>query len=66
VAERYELYLGQVELANGYHELLMPTSNARFARDLSVRSGRGAEEPVMDEALLAALAAGFPIAPAWQ
>lgn len=61
VAERYELYLGQVELANGYHELAdAEEQRRRFARDLSVRSGRGAEEPVMDEALLAALAAGFP------
>ncbi len=61
VAERYELYLGQVELANGYHELAdADEQRRRFARDLAVRRHRGAEEPPIDEALLAALAAGFP------
>ncbi len=61
VAERYELYLGQVELANGYHELAdADEQRRRFARDLDIRRQRGAVEPPLDEALLAALAAGLP------
>jgi lysyl-tRNA synthetase class 2 len=56
VAERFELYLGQVELANGYHELGDPVElRERFARDLSRRRKRGAPEPALDERLLDAL-----------
>ena len=61
VAERFELYLGPVELANGYHELLDPAEQRmRFDRDLSVRAGRGAVQPPLDEAFLAALGHGLP------
>lgn len=61
VAERFELYLGPVELANGYHELCdADEQRARFARDLAVRGGRGAPLPPVDERLLAALAHGLP------
>jgi elongation factor P--(R)-beta-lysine ligase len=61
VAERFELYLGPLELANGYHELRDPREQgARFDRDLAVRAGRGAPTPPRDEALLAALDAGLP------
>ena len=61
VAERFELYLGPVELANGYHELLDPAEQRmRFERDLSVRAGRGAVQPPLDEAFLAALGHGLP------
>lgn len=61
VAERFELYLGPVELANGYHELTdAAEQRARFERDLAVRDGRGAARPPLDEAFLAALAAGLP------
>ncbi len=61
VAERFELYLGPVELANGYHELTNATEQrARFERDLAVRGGRGAPQPPLDEAFLAALAHGLP------
>src|SRR5690606_37474002 len=56
VAERFELYLGAVELANGYHELNdAQEQRQRFERDLAVRAARGAEQPPLDEALLAAL-----------
>jgi len=61
VAERYELYLGALELANGYHELADASEQrARFERDHAVRAGRGAVLPAIDEALLGALDAGFP------
>lgn len=61
VAERFELYLGPLELANGYHELRdAGEQRARFERDLGVRHGRGAPLPPVDERLLAALAAGLP------
>ena len=61
VAERFELYLGRFELANGYHELTdAAEQRARFERDNRVRTGRGAVQPPLDEHLLAALAAGLP------
>ncbi|WP_313274506.1 EF-P lysine aminoacylase EpmA [Stenotrophomonas sp.] len=56
LAERFELYLGPVELANGYHELNdAAEQRARFERDHAVRRMRGAVLPPLDEALLAAL-----------
>ncbi len=61
VAERFELYLGPLELANGYHELTdAAEQRARFERDAAVRAARGAASPPIDEALLAALGAGLP------
>lgn len=61
VAERYELYLGALELANGYHELADGAEQrARFERDHAVRRSRGADLPAIDDALLDALNAGFP------
>ncbi|HET7126153.1 MAG TPA: amino acid--tRNA ligase-related protein, partial [Lysobacter sp.] len=61
VAERFEIYLGPVELANGYHELVdAGEQRARFKRDLERRRERGAAEPPLDEAFLAALDAGLP------
>lgn len=61
VAERFELYLGPLELANGYHELTdAAEQRARFERDRTVRASRGVVQPPIDEALLDALAAGMP------
>ena len=61
VAQRFELYLGPVELANGYHELRDATEQtARFANDVRVRQSRGAEVPPTDTRLLAALTSGLP------
>lgn len=61
VAERFELYLGPLELANGYHELAdAHEQGTRFERDRAVRASRGVVAPPRDEALLNALAAGFP------
>lgn len=56
VAERFELYLGRYELANGYHELNDATEQrARFERDNAMRRRRGLREVPLDEQLLAVL-----------
>lgn len=56
LAERFELYLGSVELANGYHELNdAAEQRARFQRDHEVRRARGDVLPPLDELLLGAL-----------
>ncbi len=61
VAERFELYLGSFEVANGYHELADSNEQrARFLRDHEVRRTRADVLPPLDEALLAALEQGFP------
>lgn len=61
LAERFELYLGPLELANGYHELAdADEQRVRFQRDDAVRKARGTERPPLDEALLGAMAAGLP------
>jgi lysyl-tRNA synthetase class 2 len=61
VAERFELYLGSLELANGYHELTdAAEQRLRFERDLAIRRERGAACPPIDERLLAAMVSGLP------
>lgn len=56
VAERFELYLGPHELANGYHELNdTAEQRARFERDNAVRRARGLREVPIDDRLLAVL-----------
>ena len=61
VAERFELYLGPLELANGYHELAdAAEQGARFDADLRRRAARGQPLPPRDDRLLAALGAGLP------
>lgn len=61
VAERFELFLDGVELANGFHELAdAREQRARFAADLAERARRGLPAPPLDERFLSALAAGIP------
>jgi lysyl-tRNA synthetase class 2 len=56
VAERFELFLGPYELANGYHELTdAAEQRARFERDNERRRARGQREMPIDERFLAAL-----------
>ncbi|WP_349657431.1 EF-P lysine aminoacylase EpmA [Xanthomonas sp. 10-10] len=56
VAERFELYLGAYEVANGYHELNdAREQRARFIRDNNVRAARGLPQLPLDEHLLAVL-----------
>jgi len=61
VAERFELYLDGLELANGFHELTDAVEQRRrFNRDQREREEAGRPIPPMDEALLQALQAGLP------
>ncbi|HST45025.1 MAG TPA: EF-P lysine aminoacylase EpmA [Luteimonas sp.] len=61
VAERFELYLGPLELANGYHELVdADEQSARFARDRAVHTTRGTGAPPVDLRLLASMVHGLP------
>ncbi|MCK7582948.1 MAG: EF-P lysine aminoacylase EpmA [Chromatiales bacterium] len=61
VAERFELYIDGIELANGFGELVdAREQRARFLADLDVRRKQGRSEPPIDDALLAALAHGMP------
>lgn len=60
VAERFELYLGGMEIANGYHELADPVEQRRrFEADLARRLQLGKPASI-DQDLLAALEAGLP------
>jgi len=57
VAERFEVYLGPHELANGYHELNDAVEQrARFERDNAVRLARGGYPVPIDTRLLDAIA----------
>ncbi len=61
VARRFEAYLGELELANGFHELAAADEQrARFDADLVRRRERDQAAVPVDERLLAALAAGLP------
>jgi lysyl-tRNA synthetase class 2 len=56
MAERFELYLGRYELANGYHELNdAAEQRRRFERDNAVRQSRGQSLIPSDENLLEVL-----------
>ncbi|MBA3535538.1 MAG: elongation factor P--(R)-beta-lysine ligase [Tatlockia sp.] len=61
VAERFEIYVQGVELANGFHELTDASAQAsRFQQDLVIRRQKGLPEPIPDDNFLAALAHGLP------
>ena len=56
VAERFEVFLGPLELANGYHELTDAAElRRRFGSDLARRRAGGAATPGVDERLLGML-----------
>jgi len=56
VAERFELYLNGMELANGFHELTdAAEQHGRFEADLALRAQMGKPAMPIDEHLLAAL-----------
>lgn len=61
VANRFELYINGLELANGYHELQDPVEQRqRFERDQQQRRQQGQFVPDIDEKFLAALEHGLP------
>jgi lysyl-tRNA synthetase class 2 len=61
VAERFEVWVRGVELANGYHELADAVEQRRrFEADLAARRAHGLPEVPIDERLLAALEDGLP------
>jgi lysyl-tRNA synthetase class 2 len=56
VSERFELYVGGMELANGFGELTDPREQRiRFERDRDLRRARGLSDYPIDERFLAAL-----------
>lgn len=61
VAQRFELYVDGIELANGFHELLDALEQQRrFEQDLQLRRSHGQAANPLDQRLLAALAHGLP------
>jgi lysyl-tRNA synthetase class 2 len=61
VAERFELYIEGLELANGFHELTdAAEQETRFTQDCAERRRLGLAEIPPDTRLLAALRAGMP------
>jgi lysyl-tRNA synthetase class 2 len=61
VAERFELYVGGVELCNGFDELTDATEQrARFEQDCARRADEGRPVYPIDEQFLSALSAGMP------
>ena len=60
-ALRFEAYVGGIELANAFDELVDPVEQrARFEEDQRVRAARGKAVYPIDERLLGALAEGLP------
>ncbi|MBR0193411.1 MAG: EF-P lysine aminoacylase GenX [Thermoguttaceae bacterium] len=61
VAERFELYVDGIELANGYHELCDPTElRRRNAETNALRAADGKETLPEESRLLAAMDHGLP------
>lgn len=61
VADRFEVFLGPVELANGYVELAdAAEQSARIAADNEARARRGRSIRPVDSHLIAALGSGLP------
>jgi lysyl-tRNA synthetase class 2 len=61
VCERFELYVGGIELCNGFGELTDPTEQRRrFAKDQAARKAVGKPVYPVDERFVAALEEGMP------
>lgn len=61
VAERFEIFAGAMELANGYRELVDAEEQAaRFDRDNHLRAGLKRRHMPIDTGLIAALESGLP------
>ena len=60
-AKRFELFVDQVELCNGYTELTdAAEQRRRFKADVEMRKAMGKSVPALDENFLAALESGMP------
>jgi lysyl-tRNA synthetase class 2 len=60
LAERFEIYLGQIELANGYQELTDPAEQLdRFESEQKLKFARGEENAPLDRHLIDALKHGL-------
>lgn len=63
VAERFEVYLGRVELANGYQELIEADKNRQvIENELAHRRQQGQTELPKDDYFLEAMEVGMPMA----
>ena len=61
VAERFEIFCGGIEVANGYRELTdAAEQDRRFSEDRAFRARLGRRDVVPDPQLLAALDSGLP------
>lgn len=61
VAHRFELFYGELELANGFYELLDSNEQlARFQKENDLRKQRGQHTMPIDMQLIAALRSGLP------
>lgn len=61
VADRFEVFFGSLELANGYVELTDAVEQRqRIGRDLEARRTKGRRQYAVDEMLLGALESGLP------
>lgn len=60
-ADRFEAYVGGLEICNGFGELVDPVEQrARLERDRDARRARGLDDYPIDERFLAALEEGLP------
>tara|TARA_R110000782_G_scaffold53221_12_gene113509 strand:- start:120 stop:1073 length:954 start_codon:yes stop_codon:yes gene_type:complete len=61
VSERFELFINNMEIANGFNELTDADEQSnRFEADLETRRNKGLAEPAIDKNFLAALQSGMP------
>ena len=61
LAQRFEVFWGEYELANGFQELTDVTEQlARFEKDNQIRKQKGMTEIQIDEKFIASLDAGLP------
>lgn len=61
IAERFELFINGMEIANGFHELTDANEQRRrFELENQLRHQRGSAEVAVDEQFLSALEAGLP------